>query len=154
MREDLRVDAFTSFVEETEPRLRRALTATFGPDAGREATAEALAYAWRNWNRVRSLGNPAGYLYRVGRDKGRDYVRSLSGVGLEMPANPVPWIEPGLPTALAKLSDRQRTVVALIHGYQWTLAEVAELLGISKGSVQSHERRAMSRLRRQLGVPR
>ncbi|HSM01264.1 MAG TPA: hypothetical protein VK960_02325 [Acidimicrobiia bacterium] len=90
----MRVDSFTSFVEETEARLRRALTASFGPEAGREATAEALAYAWRNWSRVRSLDNPAGYLYRVGRDKGRDYVRRRAGVGLPGPGG---LIASGLP---------------------------------------------------------
>ena len=39
-----RVDSFTEFVAEIEPRLRRALTATFGIEAGRDATADALVY--------------------------------------------------------------------------------------------------------------
>ena len=60
------VDAFSTFVVEVEPRLRRALTATFGPEVGREAAAEALAYGWTHWERVGAMDNAAGYLYRVG----------------------------------------------------------------------------------------
>ena len=39
-------EAFTEFVQSVEPRLRLALMAGYGPERGREATAEALAYAW------------------------------------------------------------------------------------------------------------
>ena len=54
-------DAFTEFVREAEPRLRRALVVTWGGDRGREATAEALAWAWEHWERVEELQNPAGH---------------------------------------------------------------------------------------------
>ena len=85
------VDTFSAFVVEVEPRLRRALTATFGADVGREAAAEALAYGWAHWSRVSAMANPAGYLYRVGRDRGR-LLPPRTGTGLvetvaaEMPA--------------------------------------------------------------------
>ena len=64
-------DGFRVFVTDVEPRLRRALTATYGYERGREATAEALAYAWEHWDRVAGLANPAGYLYRVGQSRTR-----------------------------------------------------------------------------------
>lgn len=152
MPEDLKVDEFTTFVESVEPRLRRALTAVFGPDAGREATAEALVYAWKNWNRVGAMDNPAGYLYRVGRDRGRAFVKGKGPVGLDRAAERLPWVEPELPAALEALPERQRVVAVLVHGYQWSLREVAEMLGISKGTAQTHERRALARLRKRLGV--
>lgn len=63
--------AFTVFVTETEPRLRHALVARFGPDSGRDATAEALAYGWEHWAKVRAMANPAGYLFRVGQTHAR-----------------------------------------------------------------------------------
>ena len=44
LRHDTAVDAFTEFVRRLEPGLRRALTAAYGSDIGREAAAEALAY--------------------------------------------------------------------------------------------------------------
>lgn len=43
-----------------EPRLRRALCAAYGMELGREATAEALAYAREHWRRLRVTDNPAG----------------------------------------------------------------------------------------------
>ena len=39
----------------------------------------------------------------------------------------------------------------LLHCFDWTLGEVAGLLGMSKGTVQVHERRGLTRLRRELG---
>ena len=49
----------------------------------------------------------------------------------ELSASASPWIEPGLPAGLARLSEKQRTVVWLVHGFEWTLGETASLLGIS-----------------------
>lgn len=62
---------FRAFVLATEPRLRRALTAAYGTERGREATAEALALAWEKWPKVRAMKNPAGYLYRAGQSRTR-----------------------------------------------------------------------------------
>ena len=66
----------------------------------------------------------------------------------------LPWVEPGLPEALRGLSARQRTVVFLRFGHEWSLGEIAELLGVSKASVQSYSDRAMERLRGRLGAER
>ena len=62
---------FRAFVTTTEPRLHRALAAALGWDRGRDATADALAYAWEHWPKVRAMANPAGYLYRVGQSSVR-----------------------------------------------------------------------------------
>jgi len=43
------VSEFELFALDVEPRLRRALVAAYGSDRGREAAAEALAYAWEHW---------------------------------------------------------------------------------------------------------
>ena len=66
-----RTQAFTDFVSTTERPLRQALTASLGPEAGRDAASEALAYGWEHWDRVAGMANPAGYLYRVGQRWGR-----------------------------------------------------------------------------------
>jgi RNA polymerase sigma-70 factor (ECF subfamily) len=151
VRNELGVSMFENFVCATEPRLREALSAALGTDAGREATAEALAYAWEHWDRVGAMENPAGYLYLLGRRRGR---RMLGRRVALMPvdAEHTPWIEPGLPAALASLSDQQRVVVMLVHCFEWTLGEVAELLDLSKSTVQSHAERGLDRLRTRLGV--
>lgn len=145
-------ETFSRFVEEHEARLRHVLTARFGSEVGKEAAAEALAYGWEHWDRICSMANPVGYLYTVGRDRGRRMSQRRPAVFPSVPAERAPWVEPGLSQAVADLPQRQRTVVLLLHGYGWTQSEVAEMLDISKSSVQRHGERAMARLRRELGV--
>ena len=60
------------------------------------------------------------------------------------------WVEPGLPAALAKLSEGQRTSVMLVHTFEYTFAEAAELLGVSKSTIQTQVERGMDRLRIEL----
>ena len=84
---------------------------------GAEATAEALAYGWENWDRLRHMDNPAGYLYRVARTKARSLGSSMP-VLPEVSAARLPHVEPGLPKALQRLSEKQRTVVWLVHGLE------------------------------------
>lgn len=148
-------DTFTSFFEDAEPKLRHALVASFGVEVGREAAADALAYGWERWERVRAMENPIGYLYRVGanrgkRIKGRRRPVDLPSVSL---AN-LPWVEPRLPEAIGRLSERQRACVVLIHSLDWRQTEVAELLGISVGSVRKHTDRGLEKLQDVLGVAR
>ena len=64
----------------------------------------------------------------------------------------MPWVEPGLPDALARLPERQRVVVYLVFGHEWSMSEVAALLGVEKATVQKHVERGMAKLRRRLGV--
>jgi RNA polymerase sigma-70 factor (ECF subfamily) len=68
------------------------------------------------------------------------------------PGPSLPWVEPGLPAALGKLSARQRQVVVLVHGFEYTHQEVADLLGISRSSVQNHVERGLATLRSELEV--
>jgi DNA-directed RNA polymerase specialized sigma24 family protein len=128
-----------------------ALTAAFGPELGREGAAEALAYGWEHWDRIGEMKNPAGYLYQVGRDHARR-AKPLRVPLIQTVADREWWVEPGLPAALERLSERQRLVVGLLYGYQWSISEVAALLDVSKGTVQSYADRGLKSLRRKLGV--
>lgn len=143
---------FADFFAEAEPRLRVALVSSLGLELGQEASAEALAFAWENWDRVSATKNPIGYLYGVGRNKGRTMRRRPFRMLFDVLADDPPWVEPALPGALARLSERQRTVVMLLYCFDWTLSEVAETLGTAKGTVQLHAQRAMSKLRADLGA--
>jgi RNA polymerase sigma factor (sigma-70 family) len=58
--------------------------------------------------------------------------------------------EPGLRPALEALSEQQRAVVVLVHGYGWSQREVADLLNVSASTVRNHLERAMRRLRKTL----
>jgi DNA-directed RNA polymerase specialized sigma24 family protein len=143
---------FERFMADAEPRLRTALVAVYGPDLGREAAAEALAYGWEHWARLRSFENLVGYLYRVGQTAARPRRSSDSTPLFSAAERSEPWFEPGLAGALASLTDRQRTVVVLVHGFDWTLREVAEVSGLRVTSVQNHLERGMAKLRAALEV--
>ena len=143
-------ESFTTFFQHVEPRLRHALIAALGQERGREATSEALAYAWEHWDRIGPMDNPAGYLYRVGRSRGR--VRWRRERFNPAPAPGFPEMEPGLPDALRSLSENQRIAVFLVHGMGWTRREVSDLLGISINSVGNHLERGLRKLRTALGV--
>lgn len=140
--------AFTRFVKEVEPRLSHGLAAAYGPEVGAEATADALVWTWENWDRVKAMKNPAGYLYRVGQSKARRYFRPQR----LFPALPAATVDPTLPVLLEGLSKNQRVAAVLIHAYGYTEREVAELLGISRWSVRTHSERGLSRLRSALEV--
>jgi RNA polymerase sigma factor (sigma-70 family) len=146
--------AFTAFVRESQDPIRHALSAGFGVEVGREAAEEALVYAWRHWDRVARMRNPRGYVYRVGHrmaQKMRRQRPTATFPEVASPGNPVE-IEPGLPAALRGLSGRQRTVVVLVSAYGLSQRETAQMLGITRSSVQRHLERGLARLRRELGV--
>ena len=142
---------YADFVEEVGGRLRHALISAYGAEVGAEAAADALAYAWEHWDRIRAMDNPAGYLYRVGQSKSRRY-RRHPGRLPDAPDAAQPWFEPGLPGAVAALPEKQRVAVMLCHGYSWTRAEVAELLGVNASTVQRNLDRGMAKVRKALGV--
>jgi DNA-directed RNA polymerase specialized sigma24 family protein len=145
------VISFTDWVQMVEPKLRHALTGSFGSQRGREATADALAFVWEHWDEVSVKDNPLGYAYGVGRNMARRGARRRP-VWLPVDEERLPNVEPGLPGAIADLPERQRVVITLVYGYQWSLSEVAELLGTSKSTVQNHAERGLARLRKSLGV--
>lgn len=118
---------------------------------GKEATADALAYAWEHWERIREMDNPAGYLYRVGQTCSRKYNRR-SPLFPSVDRVELPRVEPGLPAALQSLSERQRIAVVLLHGMQWSEREVADLLEVDRSTVRRHRERGLEKLRRALEV--
>lgn len=146
-------ESFEAFFSKAEPRLRQAMSSAFGPEVGREAALDALSYGWEHWDRVRQMANPTGYLFVVARDRQRKKARRRQPVGLpHVNHERTPLVEPGLPAALSVLPEQQRTVVMLLHCFEWTMSEVAELLGLSKSSVQTHAERGMSQLRARIGA--
>ena len=145
-------DSFTLFVKAKEQSLKVALCSAFGQEVGLEATRDALAYGWEHWERIRNMDSPAGYLWRVGRNRARRIGARRAPLFESVSLDHLPWVEPGLPAALERLSEKQRVTVLLVHGFEWTVDEVADLLSVSRSTVQKHTERAMARLRRKLGV--
>ncbi len=144
-------DEFSVFVKDVEPRLSYAFAAAYGVEVGREATADALAYAWEHWSEVRGMENAGGYLYRVGQSSARRY-RRTGPLSPAVVAAELPEVEPGLPAALNSLSEAQRTAVILVHVLEWTEREAADLLGVDRSTVRRHRDRGLAKLRKALEV--
>lgn len=145
-------EEYTEFARRHEPSLRYALVAQLGYEAGRDATQDALVYAWEHWDRIRSVSNPGGYLFRVAKRRALRRRATRGSVGMDLPDGDSPRIEPKLDDALRHLSKRQRSVVFLVEGLGLTYQETADQLGISRSAVQTHLERALARLRNDLGV--
>ena len=143
------VSDFSAFFALAEPRLRRVFVSAYGGERGREATAEALAWAWEHWSEVEAMDNPMGYLYRVGRSRTRDGAAACCSRG---PTVATSGSSPASATRSAALTERQRLAVGLVHGYGWTLGEVADVCGLRVTTVQNHLERGTARLRALLGV--
>jgi DNA-directed RNA polymerase specialized sigma24 family protein len=145
---------FSTFVRDVEPRLLHALVAHYGAVDGREATVDALSWAWENWTRLADIDNKLGYLYRVGQSATRRYASRPLPAVLQVRAGQqhTPDIDPRLLPALAQLSEQQRTAVVLVHAFGWTQTEVAVLLDVTVSTVREHLARGLTRLRTRLEV--
>lgn len=148
-------DDFEAFAARATVALRRALVARYGVELGTEAAADAVAYAWENRTALSALSNPLGYLFRVGQSSVRRHVRQRRRIDLPAEAivdeyGHVERPQPGLPTALAMLSDDQRVAVVLVHAHAYSYAEVATVLDVPVSTVRNHVHRGLTRLRRHL----
>ncbi len=130
------------------PLLTRGLITHLGPEIGGEAVSEALAYYAAHPEKVRGMANPVGYLFRVGSRRALRSRRRPPSPDFPAPAEVgIPDVALELVETMARLSARQRTCVTLVHAFGYRNREVAEMLGISTESVQTHCRRALDRLR-------
>lgn len=147
-------ESFERFFSESEAAIRHALVGHFGYEVGREAAAEALAYAWQHWPRVSAYRNPAGYVFRVGQRLARRMSQRRP-----LPVHEHPGLgghhhdyEPALEEALQKLSRRQRQAVLLVYGAGWSVRQAAGILSVSPSALQSYLERGLRILRSELGV--
>ena len=142
---------FAAFFADVEQRLRLSLIAAFGYHVGRDAAADALAWGWGNWDRLRAMDNPVGYLYRVGQTRAlKEIAREGSAGGDSNRVSAgfeLPEFEPQLRALLSELTEQQRVSVWLVHGLGYRQREVAELLGCSISTIATHVRRGVAALR-------
>jgi RNA polymerase sigma factor (sigma-70 family) len=138
-------------------RLTKFATSLVGTSDAGDVVANAMAKTLgaRSWS---SIDNPRAYLYRAvfreamswRRAAARRAVRHradaerLAAVERAVSDDVVPS---GVAAAVAQLSDRQRAVVVLTYWDDRSIAEVAEVLGTSQGSVKKHLARARAALR-------
>lgn len=142
-------DEFEEFAVVMRPRLVRALVGFCGVDQASDAASEALLYAFEHWDRVSTMENPGGYLYRVGQSGARQSRAPTLPPPLDVG---LPDVEPALVPALLHLPKTQRTAVWLVHACGWSYRETAAAMDISESMVGNHLTRGIESLRRELGV--
>ncbi len=143
---------FEDFYREQRATIGRALAVTLrDTQLAAEAIDEAMARAYQRWNRVQALDNPGGWVYRVGLNWSRSFLRRVSRPAPIWMTSSVVTIDgsaldPAIEQALAQLSVEQRAVVVcrLLMGYSESQTAVA--LDLRPGTVKSRLARATTRL--------
>ncbi|HDH25614.1 MAG TPA: sigma-70 family RNA polymerase sigma factor [Actinobacteria bacterium] len=121
---------------------------------------DVMEAAYRDWNRIREREDPVAWVRRmVAYRSVSAYRRRLSEAKavarLAVLRESVSFSEPGpdadrIWSEVRRLPRRQTQVVALTYVEGLTMPEIAEALGCSKESVNTHLRRARDTLSRRL----
>jgi len=120
-------------------------------DQAREATDEAFARALARWPRVRAMEHPRAWTYRVAVNSLRRATGRRSRERSLLGSDPVVWpVEVPAPevwSAVAALPERQRLAVLLRYVADLSEPQIANVMGISRGTVAStlsHARTALA----------
>jgi RNA polymerase sigma-70 factor, ECF subfamily len=145
---------FERWYRREHPRLVAALTLVGGnADMAKDAADEAMARAWERWDRVAAMASAGGWSYRVGINVLRRRQRRAAIERRVMGRHRVIGVPPAVEEVwevVAALPARQRTAVVLRYGADLTENDVAEAMGVSRGTVAATLRDARRNLRRLL----
>ncbi len=133
--------------------------------AADDLTADAFLAAWRQWGQVRSADQPLAYVRRMVINLAATRIRRLTRERTRLPllyvddrdtstgpdAAAVVVVVVDVRAAVLQLPARRRACVVLRLALDLPEAEVAQLLGISVGTVKSQTSKGIAQLRRQLG---
>jgi RNA polymerase sigma-70 factor (sigma-E family) len=153
-------EQFTELVQGAWASLYRTAYLMLGDHAEAEDLVQtSLAKTYATWHRVRDVDAAVGYARTVLVNTASSWFRRRSWRN-ERPTEHLPetsyeHADPGdRPTviaALATLPPRQRAVIVLRFYEDLSVAQVAEALGCSEGTVKSQNSEALSKLRVRLG---
>ena len=139
---------------------RAAYLVVHDAGAAEDIAQEAFLAAVRNLDRFDRRRPFGPWLHRIVVNRAIDWARSRA-LRRETGAAPVELLaaddEPGNPHArtlaegLAGLSPEHRAVIVLRHLLEYTPGEIAELLGVPRGTVNSRLRRGLDELAVRLG---
>lgn len=149
---------FEAFFRAEHPRLVAVALAMVGDrDAARDLAQETLARAFRNWDAVSGYEQPGAWTRRVlinlVTDRSRrgasesNALRRLSTSDAVAPPEP---IDDGWRRAVLDLPERQRAVVVMHYVEDYSLATIADVLGIAQGTVKATLAAGKRNLRRTL----
>ena len=143
---------FDAWYRVLHPRLVTTLVAVLGDvDVACEATDEAFARAYERWTRVSGMESPEGWTYRVAynvaRRRWRRHALEVRLLRSQAPDASMPGPAGELWMLVRELPTRQALAVLLRHVGQLTEQEIAEVMGIKRGTVSATLRAAYERLR-------
>lgn len=150
--EEERRRGFEAWYRQLHPRLVTTLIAVLGDvDVAREAADEAFARAFERWSRVSAMESVDGWVYRVAYNVARRHWRRRSLehrlLRTRVSDASVPGPAGELWSLVRELPTRQALAVSLRHVGQLTEQEVAEVMGIKRGTVSATLRTAYESLR-------
>lgn len=125
-----------------------------------EIMQEAFVRVWERWDRVVTMDDPIGYLYRTSMNVLRSRQRRAL-VALRRAVKPTPMddvtaaIEARVQIAqtMASLSPTQRAAIVLTNLLDFSAEEAAAMLGMKAGAVRTLASRGRSKMREQVGDP-
>jgi RNA polymerase sigma factor (sigma-70 family) len=144
------------FRREFVPIARTAYLVVGDWEVAREIAQDAFVQALRHWKKVQAMESPGGWVRRVAirdavRTRRRDNRReSLSTDAARVASEPAP-LTLDVRRAVLTLPRRQRAVIALHYLDDRPVAEIAALLGCSRGTVKTHLARGRQALAALLG---
>ena len=132
-------------------RYRNALaTVTGSYDSARDAVQQAFAEAIARRATFRGEGSLGGWIWKIALRQALALRGELSYAALNGTLDPAlvqPARDPALETALRTLPPRRRLIVFLRYFADLSYGEIAELLGISEGTVAAALNQAHAALR-------
>jgi len=147
------MDLFDDWYRAEHPRLLASMVLLCGRvDEAREATDEAFARAYERWTRVALMASPGGWTYRVAvnvlRRRGRRHALELRLLRRTPPMPDLPAPAGEAWVLVADLPVRQRTAVVLRYVADLPEADIAQIMGIRRGTVAA----LLTQARQRLGV--
>jgi RNA polymerase sigma-70 factor (ECF subfamily) len=147
--------SFEEFFENEHRTLfRRMCLITDSPAEAEELLQDAFMRLWERWDRVATMQDPTGYLYRTAMNLFRNRYRHAIVVArrsfrAEPQADAVALVEARteVSEALATLSARQRAALVLTDLIGFSSEEAAEMLGVRPGTIRSLASQGRSALR-------
>jgi RNA polymerase sigma factor (sigma-70 family) len=135
--------------------------------SGRSLVAEDIAQeafmaAQRNWERIGGLESPGGWVRKVVANKAsnvrrsqlreaRALIKARLKLGVSAGVYEMPAEHAEIWSAVRSLPKRQQQVIALYYLEDYSVGDVAAVLGIAEGTVKTHLHQARNALREQLG---
>ena len=142
---------FDAWYGQARSKVATSLALALGDrDLAAEATDEAFVRVLQRWSRISQLEYPTAYVYKVAFNLARRQLqrRAVATRLLPLVARAAPT-EPTdeLWTVISSLSPQRRVAVVLRHVGQLSEPEIAEAMGVARGTVSRTLRAAYDQLR-------